>query len=874
MSQPDSPAPPSARASSPGVASLRAQVFDSALSAMVIHDAHGRIIDCNTGAETLLGLSRAQLLGNDPLSDGWATVRPDGSPMSGEEQPSWRALESGESQVGQIVGIRLANGRHRWLLVNADVFNDESKGSRFAVASFVDISEHLRLESWQALTLSLFEKISQRWPLKHLLAEIVLSVQQQLAGARCSIHVLSDDRTRLEYGIAPSMPAGYMDALEGLEINEHVGSCGASATLGRTFVVANVLEHANWSAYVDLPRTYGFRACWSEPVFDDARRTIGTFAVYYDEIREPDDEDLALLQQASALASLVMQQHGARERLTLAAALFEQGSEAVAVTGADHRIERVNRSFERLTGFSAKEVTGAEPGYLPASSGGGDAYASVRQAINESGQWSGEVLIRRKNGEILPAWLSAFSVKGPDGNVSHIVHSAIDISEAKSQAARIRQLAFYDVLTGLPNRALVTDRLKQALRNADRHSRTLGLLFVDLNRFKEINDTQGHEVGDEVLVAVSQRFAAIAGKGDTLARLGGDEFLLLAEGAGEAEAALLAERMQDALAEPVQVREHAFVVGASIGIALYPADGLVLDELMKHADIAMYRAKAQGSGARFYQPEMSAGLGERVSLARDLRTALRKDGQLALAFQPQFDLATGKLSGAEALMRWTHPSLGPISPGVFIPLAEERDMILEVGDWVLRAACEQLAEWQRRGQYLPGRLAINFSAHQLDAADALPRTLRAMTASGVSPQHLELELTETALMRNIDHAMKTMRDFRDAGLALAIDDFGMGYSSLSYLKRFPVERLKIDMSFVRDMLIDKNDFAIVGSIVAMAKPLNLSTVAEGVEHGGQADALRSLGCDHAQGYLFGRPESAAHFAERWLPLAQPSPIRP
>jgi len=352
---------------------------------------------------------------------------------------------------------------------------------------------------------------------------------------------------------------------------------------------------------------------------------------------------------------------------------------------------------------------------------------------------------------------------------------------------------------------------------------------------------------------------------DSLGRFGGDEFIVIADGAREAEATLCAERLVGALAEPIIVHDQSFLLGASVGIALYPGDGRLPDELMKHADIAMYRAKAGGGGIRLYQPGMSSALGERVALARDLRAALSRGDELSLHFQPQIDLATGALSGIEALLRWNHPSLGAISPATFIPLAEERSMMLDLGDWVLRAACRQLAAWKATGWTPPCRLAVNVSAQQLDAPDALARARRIIEAAGVGMDDIEMELTESTLMRNIEHAMVVLHEFRAAGIALSIDDFGTGYSSLAHLKRFPVERLKIDMSFVRDMLNDPNDYAIVGSIIGMARPLRLITVAEGVEQAAQADALRALGCAHAQGFLFGRPVTAEEFARRWRP---------
>lgn len=838
-------------------------ILGAAHAAIVVQGPDGQIIHCNHDAERLLGLSREQILGRTSLDPRWGATRPDGSPLPGDEHPGPMALRTRAPQLGVTMGIQLPNGKRRWLLVDSDVFEAPGLGT-CAVSCFMDITERRRLEAWQALTLTLLDEMGRRAPLESLLLRLVAFVETQLVGARCSMQLLSDDRRRMQTSLSPSLPRAYVAALEGLEISPTVGSCGASASLGRTVIVSDVFHHPNWAPFLFLAEAHGFRACWSEPVFDDAGAPMGTFAVYYDEVREPEPDDLVLLRQSASLAALVIQRATAHQDLMLAAALFEQGTESVVVTDAEHRIVRVNRSFERLTGFTPEDVIGRRPADLHAASPLATQGRDIEEDAESEGRWQGELLVRCKNGAVVPVWLSVVALRGPDGRISHYLRTAIDLRETKAQAERIRQLAFFDPLTRLPNRALVTDRLRQALVSAERRRQPLAVLFIDLNRFKEVNDTLGHDVGDEVLGAVAERFAAVVRRDDSLGRLGGDEFIVIADGAGEPEAALCAERLLESLAEPIVVQDQPFALGASIGIALFPGDGRQPEELMKHADIAMYRAKGVGGGYRLYQPEMSSGLGERVALARDLRYALMRGDALSLHFQPQFDLSTGALSGAEALIRWTHPTLGPISPGTFIPLAEERSMMLDVGEWVLRAACRQLATWKAEGRALPGRLAINVSAQQLDVADALARTRRVLEAHGIGTGEIEMELTESALMRNIDHAMAVMRDFREAGIALSIDDFGTGYSSLAYLKRFPVERLKIDMSFVRDMLTDQNDYAIVGSIVGMARPLRLATVAEGVEHPGQAEALRELGCTHAQGYLFGRPVAAAEFADRWL----------
>ncbi|WP_205624844.1 putative bifunctional diguanylate cyclase/phosphodiesterase [Ralstonia mannitolilytica] len=424
-------------------------------------------------------------------------------------------------------------------------------------------------------------------------------------------------------------------------------------------------------------------------------------------------------------------------------------------------------------------------------------------------------------------------------------------------------------LQGLPNRALFLDRLKQALASAQRHGQRVALLFLDLDRFKEINDTQGHAIGDRALIEIARRFQAALREEETLARLAGDEFVVIAMGANQSAAALIAERIQKALAEPLAINGRFFALKASIGIAFYPEDGRSAEELLKHADIAMYRAKASGGGYRFYRSEMGTDLARKLEIVHRLETALAA-GRLQLHYHPQVHLPSGKIVGAEALSRWHDADWGMVSPAEFIPIAEERGLIGTLGEWALAGACRQVRHWQERGCPLPGRVAVNVAAKQFEDDDFVDRCLRIARESGAASSAIELELTESGMMRDPERAVEVTRALTSAGFALSIDDFGTGYSSLAYLKRFPVHKLKIDISFVRDMLTDRNDLAIVSAIVAMAKSLGLKTLAEGVEEAAQAEHLLALGCDEAQGYYFARPEPAEVFARRWLQSACPS----
>ncbi|MBD8532168.1 MULTISPECIES: EAL domain-containing protein [unclassified Massilia] len=552
--------------------------------------------------------------------------------------------------------------------------------------------------------------------------------------------------------------------------------------------------------------------------------------------------------------------HAARYRDQ--ASLLDKARDAIIVRGIDGRVQFWNKGAQRLYGWTSEEVLGKQIDHWLYHDGPAASCAVVQTTLCE-GEWSGEVAQRRKDGSLLMVEGYWTLVRDEEELPKSFLVINTDITQRKASDEKIRNLALYDTLTGLANRTLFTERLGAALERARISQQPLAVLFMDLNRFKEINDTQGHGVGDQVLVRVARRFQAALREEEVLARLAGDEFVVVAERADARTAAIIGERLGAALADPVATHGQTFSVGLSIGIATWPRDGADIEDLLKRADIAMYRAKAAGGGYMFYQPEMSVGLLESMELAKDLGRALA-EGALELHYQPQVNLASGAPIGAEALLRWRDPRRGWVSPATFIPIAENRRMIGALGKWVLGEACRQLRAWFDAGMRFPGRLWINLSAQQLDDPDTVVH-IRTMTAeAGVPPSSLGLELTESGLMADVEGAIRTMATLRADGFAIAIDDFGTGYSSLAYLKRLPADKLKIDMSFVRDMLRDHHDHTIVTTIIGMARNLGLEVIAEGVEEHAQSQALRTLGCDQAQGYHFGRPEPAEVFASRWL----------
>ena len=541
------------------------------------------------------------------------------------------------------------------------------------------------------------------------------------------------------------------------------------------------------------------------------------------------------------------------------ACVFEASQEAIILTDAAQRIVTTNGAFLAMTGYAADEVVGRRPEVLRSGRHTREFYQDMWRELETSGRWQGEVWNRRRDGEIFPVWLRISVHRDESGRVCNYVGVSTDISERLASQESIRRLAFYDSLTGLPNRRLLHDRLGQLIVAAEREQTQVALLFIDLDHFKKVNDTLGHSIGDRLLVDVAQRLQGCVRRMDTVARLGGDEFVVLLadttrEGAGE-----VARKVLDVLAQSCWLGEHELGVTPSLGISLYPQDGNDGETLLKHADAAMYRAKDKGRNAfEFYTSDINRGALENFLLENDLRQAI-KLRQFVLHYQPKLCLESGAIVGAEALIRWQHPRLGLLAPGRFIPLAENCGLIESVGDWVLHEACRQSRAWLDSG--LPAvRVAVNISSVQFRSG-RLDRHIRdILEATGVAPENLELELTEGVVMSEAAGAVEALERLSTMGIQIAIDDFGTGYSSLSYLKRFPIDRLKIDKSFVRDIAHDRDDRAIAKAVIRLGHSLKMRVVAEGVAAPEQLEALRRHGCDEIQGFHFSRPLPPADFA--------------
>lgn len=544
------------------------------------------------------------------------------------------------------------------------------------------------------------------------------------------------------------------------------------------------------------------------------------------------------------------------QQLQLRQRAIEASANAIIITSAtapEYAIEYVNPAFERITGYPCKEVIGRNIGLLWEKEPDQSGIKEIRACVLE--QREGHAVLRnyRKDGELFWSDLYIAPVRDDGGNVSHYVAAQYDITANKRYESELEFQTNRDALTGLANRNLLRDRLEQAISYAYRYGHPIWVLFVDLDRFKFINDTLGHQAGDVLLKAVATRVQSSVRDTDTVARMGGDEFVLvLPERMDAGLSTGIVKRIMDAIAQPLTIEGHEFFISCSIGLSVYPSDGTTPEELIKHADVAMYRAKETGrNNFQFYTSEMNERALERLRIEGDLRNALERN-EFVLYYQPQVDLRTREIVGVEALIRWQHPELGMVAPMRFIGLAEETGLIVPIGAWAIHEACRQARLWQQNGLgHL--RVAVNLSARQFSQQDLVDTVATALNESGLAPQYLEIELTESLVMADVDHAIGILRELKALGVKLSIDDFGTGYSSLSYLKRFPIDVLKIDRSFVNDITIDPDDAAIVTSIISLAHSLRLQVIAEGVETIEQLSYLRKHECDQIQGYFFSRP---------------------
>lgn len=639
-----------------------------------------------------------------------------------------------------------------------------------------------------------------------------------------------------------------------LAIDETRESCGYRAESTSSFsghpsparlLVMTIIPifAAEFAVMVALEHLQGLSP-FAQTIIDSSALTILVFPALYFFLFRPLVTGMANLRQAHV-------------DMRIQTSAINATSDEVVITDPRGTIRFVNPAFERETGYCFQEVVGQNPRMLKSGKQGDDFYKDLWTTISSGRTWQGEITNRRKDGTLYTEDTTITPVKNETGEIEHFVAIKRNVTEKiRARQKVLDHLAYHDSLTSLPNRLMFSHKLTQSLARCRRSGAGLAVMFMDLDRFKGINDTFGHNVGDRLLEQVAARLTNSLRKVDIVARMGGDEFtIILTDVKSNKDVADAAKKILHAISRPLVLEGRELLITTSIGIAMYPSQGDNAETLVRNADAAMYKAKEQGKNTYcFYTDSLNAAAMHKVTMEADLRKALDR-GELVVYYQPVMELRTGKIVGTEALVRWQHPELGLVSPNSFIPLAEETGLIIPLGEWVLRTACAQNKAWQDAGSP-PLRVAVNVSPRQFQQGDLAATVMEILDQTGLEPKYLELELTEGALVQNFDATTAALRRLKEMGVRISIDDFGTGYSSLNYLKRFPVNTVKIDQSFVRNINTNPDDAAIAGAVVAMAHNLKLSVTAEGVETLEQLEFLKSLNCDRMQGYFVSEPVPA------------------
>lgn len=713
-------------------------LIENAFDVIIIVDPRGRICYANPSVERVLGYPPADLIGEELPG----RLHPDDAPIVEGYFEKVRSGAHDTAKESLQVEVRVRHKDDSWRVLESALRALDMPPVMGIVFNSRDISDRKLAEALRIGQNRVLEMIATDAPLADTLASLAQVIELQSKGMLCSILLLDEDGVHVRHGPAPSLPPDFVKAIDGAPIGPRAGSCGTALYRGEQVIVTDIMQDPLWEDYRVLAARHGLRACWSSPIFSRHGRVLGSFAMYYREVRSPNEFENRLIDIGTRIAGIA---------------------------------------------------------------------------------------IERRHAEL-----------------------------------RIQFMAHHDALTGLSNRAKLLSDLARVIEHARLGEHKAALLFVDLDRFKHVNDSLGHEIGDRLLQAVAGRLQHCLRAGDSAARIGGDEFVIcLPKLRGKDDAPVVASKVIDALSRIFFVDGHELRIGSSVGISIYPDDAQDVDTLMRAADAAMYHAKGKGRGNyQFFSTELQAALARRMTLTNQLGRALSRD-ELALDYQPQVNMESGRILAAEALIRWRHPEGATFLPAEFIPLAEQSGLILPIGDWALREACAQLKRWQQNG-HRQLRMAINLSVHQVQQRNFGQRLRQLLEEYGLSASTLDLEITESILMQPSEENQATLAQLSGMGIHLLIDDFGTGYSNLGYLRSFPVDTLKIDQSFVSGIETDENDGAIVDAIIAMARSLNLNVIAEGVETAGQSEFLRRHGCKAGQGYFYGKPLSADAFSERLL----------
>ncbi len=768
-------------------------------------------------------------------------------------------LRSGSTYYASEYRVLTRQRKMGWVKVRGMVVRRDESGRVARLTGTVrDVRESKLAQQRDQRHTLVYGLLAAKAPMAQVLQYIVDGLEGADSAHRCAIFLLEDGKKQLQ--VAASLgqcgPDGQvlqpdMAAPEG---------CGRAAL--------NIADEQP-TAWM---RAQGVRALWSQAIVSAAGQLLGALDIYSTVTATgPSQAPNHWMAEEARLVALVVERSRAEARLQLAASVFTHAREGIMITDALGAIIEVNDTFTRITGYTRDEVLAHNPGLLQSDRHGPEFYARLWKQVQDEGQWTGEIWNRRKNGELFAEMCTISVVQDARGQTQNYLTMFTDITPIKAHQQELERLAHYDNLTSLPNRTLLADRLRQAMAHCARLHKSLAVVYLDLDGFKEVNDQHGHTVGDQLLVAVAARMSAVLREGDTLARMGGDEFvavLLDLDSASDCEIVL--ERLLLAASEPVPVGNLRVQVSASIGVTLYPQDGADADQLMRHADQAMYQAKHRGKNCfHLFDVDQDAALHAHHEILERLRQGLKRR-EFVLHYQPKVNLRDGRVHGFEALVRWQHPERGLLQPAQFLPGVQHTDVMVELGQYVVEAALDQLEQWRAQGVVWP--VAVNIAAQHLTQKNFVSWMQDAMARHAQVPaQLLELEIVETAALEDVQQVCAVIDACHALGVTFAIDDFGTGYSSLSYLKSLPADRIKIDRSFVRDMLDDSNDMAVVQGVISLAQVFRRQIVAEGLDQAEQGVLLMHMGCDVAQGYGIARPMPGSE-VPAWVAGYRPDPL--
>ncbi|MCG7985245.1 MAG: PAS domain S-box protein [Candidatus Thiodiazotropha lotti] len=828
------------------------------------HDTHGQFTYVSPSVKTILGYEPQEFMHDyrdyltpNPINE--QVIASTALAIGGEKQPTY-----------EVEMYTKSTRRCRLKVTESPLYSEDGK-----VSGVQGIAEDIT-EAWKsAMQLKarnrVMEMLNSKMSEDQILDTLVEHIEEIDPDALGSVLRLDSRDQTLHTVSAPQLPGFYNEAIEGLQIGDGVGACGTAAFRGETVITEDLLNHPYWAAYRKLVEKTPLRACWSQPIVSRSGSVLGTFAMYYTEPKIPRDDELQLIKSAADLAAMVMDtvraEQSLREVEERQRLLLDSSTDGIFGLDLEGRTIFVNPAAAKMLGYKASELTNVyiQPLIHHLTSEDEaihlDTCNMQRAAIEKREIHRDNEVLWRQDGSSFPVeyWSTPIF---RDGQVIGTVVTFHDITERRASEERIEHMAFHDPLTDLPNRSYLLDRLSEAIRRFSRDKTPFALHLMDLDHFKDVNDSMGHPAGDKLLNLVSERLSPILRTTDTLARMGGDEFCIIQSHVRmPADAALLSQRIISAISEPFTIDERPVTIGTSIGIMMIDESASSPDHLLASADTALYKAKEMGRNqAVFYQDVMTRQVRMELELANHLPEAIQQ-GEIYLVYQPQMDLNTLSITGVEALVRWKHPQLGELMPDHFIGIAESRGHIHKLGEFILRSACKQAKQWRDDGLEI-GRMAINFSALQLRDARSLESIKEAILAEGLPLKCVEIEVTESTLLDLQDRPVSVQIGCDD-DLHLAIDDFGTGYSSLTYLKRVRAQKLKIDREFVADILIDPDDREIVKATIALGHTLNMKVVAEGIETNEQMEMLIDLGCRQGQGYLFQRPVDAETFTA-WL----------